>query len=287
MLLDSDNTWSLPSLETLTCLSLTNTPQLLQPSALTNCYLTFDYVLPTGNLAAFLSSCPSLQRLSLSLNSVRVEEDTPIETSLPALKYFTLISIDVRALAISRLFRSLMFPNAIYALAAFRAGIMFGDTAVNDCYCTLLRVMRSKFPVLKEAWLLVNSGGTDLPDMSIQFVLSHLPESLEDLNLTLRNIYLQGNSLFGDENAPFGGKLRSIAIINCDQLQSLFFEEMARMFEENGLGKVALVVEDCSDYDDVDYDDVDYDENGERVTVDPELLSFTGYIEAGQICVSD
>lgn len=70
--LDSDNTWSLPSLETLTCLSLTShgTPQLLQPSVLTNCYLTFDYVLPTGNLAAFLSSCPSLDRLTLSLKGV-------------------------------------------------------------------------------------------------------------------------------------------------------------------------------------------------------------------------
>lgn len=128
--------------------------------------------------------------------------------------------------------------------------------------------MRSKFPVLKEAWLLVNSRGTDLPDMSLQFVLSHLPESLEDLNLMLWNIYLQGYRLSDDENVPFGGKLRSISIINCNDLEHWFFEEMATMFEENGIGKVALDVEDCG--------------HGDR-----ELLDFTGYVEAGHICVTE
>lgn len=149
-----NNTWTLPSLETLGCLSFTSILQCLQTSALTSCALDFHYVLPNDKLAAFLSSCPSLERLTLSLYSVtKYGELKPIETSLPALKYFSLISVDVHAVAIHLLFRSLMFPNAIYALATFRTGPMLGDIAVNNCYCTLLLIMRSTFPVLKETKL--------------------------------------------------------------------------------------------------------------------------------------
>lgn len=57
--------------------------------------------------------------------------------------------------------------------------------------------------------------------------------------------------------------------INCNDLDSLFFEETATMFEENGNREgCALDVEDCG--------------HGDR-----ELLNFTGYVEAGHICVTE
>lgn len=282
-----NNTWTLPSLDTLGCLSFTSILQCLQTSALTSCALDFHYVLPNDKLAAFLSSCPSLERLALSLYSVtKYGELKPIETSLPALKYFSLISVDVHAVAIHLLFRSLMFPNAIYALAAFRTGPMLGDIAVNNCYCTLLLAMRSTFPVLKDARLQVNSGGSDKPDMSIQTVLTHLPESLQDLTLMLENVHLQTFTFIGDGDVPFGGKLRSMAITKCNRLEPMFFEDMARLFEKHGVGKVALEVKNCSEVDDVDYVS---DESEETVSSSPglDLFSFSGYIEAGQMYVTE
>lgn len=141
---------------------------------------------------------------------------------------------------------------------------------MNDCYCALLRVMRSKFPVLKEAWLLVNSRGTDLPDMSLQFVLSHLPESLEDLNLMLWNIYLKGYIVYPmSETSLSAGNFVRYQLSTAMIWIPCSLKKRLRCLKKTGIGKVAHWM---------------------LRTVahgDHELLDFTGYVEAGHICVTE
>lgn len=66
----------------------------------------------------------------------------------------------------------------------------------------------------------------------------------------------------------------------------MFFEDMARLFEKHGAGKVALEVKNCSEVDDIDYVS---DESEETVSSSPglDLFSFSGYIEAGQMYVTE
>lgn len=259
MLLDSS--WSLPFLKTLKCVQVM--PFGIRLSVMSECSLQFSNYLSIDRLALCLAACPSLEMLTITLRSVEDggDGDTPLETSLSALKHFALISDDVETGVVEVLFRTLLFPNITSFRAQCFSGQIHDDTAAVECFWALLCGMKSRYPDLKKALFHVGCGeGNDEHFVFILHdILEELPDSLQDLTLTFEDIYLRAYDGLIPDVVPCG-RLRTIVFDNCNHLVPKFFYDFDSLIKKYGIKLDDVGIINCFEYDDEEQSSSEFDD---------------------------
>lgn len=247
----NDSTCSLSSLKTIIYHSGTSMLLLPQSPALSYCCLNFWHFLPIGKPATFLSACPSLEHLEITLQSIEdddtIDNNVLLETSLPTLKTFALIALNAKNPVVEGLFRSISFPG----VTTFRVFCYSGQILTVRWFWENLWEMRSRYPVLKKAQFHISCKDGEIDDhiYDIQDIFARLPDSLQDLKLSFEDIYLRADDrgIEPDDVLRLCEKILTIEFSYCNRLDPKFFDGLATILNKYGIKLDGVGSRNCTE----------------------------------------